>query len=123
DRINILRATGLAMKRAVMKLHPVPEHLLVDGLPMAELGFERQTAVVDGDALVHSIACASIVAKVCRDRLMSRLALRYPEYGWEHNKGYATPDHREALLRHGPTPHHRRTFQSVDQLALELEMP
>jgi ribonuclease HII len=120
DRINILRASGLAMKRAVAKLYPVPEHLLVDGLPMPELGLERQTAVVDGDALVHSIACASIVAKVCRDRLMVRLARQYPEYGWETNKGYATAEHREAILRYGPTSHHRRSFHSVDQLALDL---
>jgi ribonuclease HII len=85
-----------------------------------ELGFERQTAVVGGDASVHSIACASIVAKVCRDRLMCRLALRYPQYGWEHNKGYATADHRAALAEHGPTPHHRRSFNPMDQLVLEL---
>jgi ribonuclease HII len=120
DRINILRATGLAMKRAVAKLYPLPEHLLVDGLPMPELGLDRQTAIIDGDADVHSISCASIVAKVCRDRLMTRLAKRYPVYGWEHNKGYATADHREALQRYGPTPHHRRTFESVSQLALDL---
>jgi ribonuclease HII len=119
DRINILRATGLAMQRAVAKLYPVPDHLLVDGLPMRELGFDRQTAVIGGDAEVHAISCASIVAKVCRDRLMCRLATRYPEYGWEHNKGYATPDHREALLRLGPTPHHRLSFQPM-QLVLEL---
>ncbi|MQA90597.1 MAG: ribonuclease HII [Gemmatimonas sp.] len=123
DRINILRATGLAMQRAVAKLHPAAQHILVDGLPMVELGLERQTAIVDGDENVHSIACASIIAKVCRDRLMCRLAVRYPEYGWEHNKGYATADHREAILRYGPTPHHRRSFQNVDQLALELEIP
>jgi ribonuclease HII len=120
DRLNILRASALAMKRAVAKLHPAAEHLLVDGLPVPELGLERQTAVVGGDAEVHSIACASIVAKVCRDRLMCRLALRYPEYGWDHNKGYATPEHRDAILRHGATPHHRRSFQPVDQLVLDL---
>jgi ribonuclease HII len=120
DRINILRASALAMKRAVEKLYPIPDHLLVDGLPVRELGFERQTAVVGGDASVHSIACASIVAKVCRDRLMCRLAVRYPQYGWEHNKGYATADHREALATHGPTPHHRRSFNPMDQLLFEL---
>lgn len=120
DRINILRATALAMKRAVAKLHPAAQHLLVDGLPMPELGLERQTAVVGGDARVHSIACASIVAKVYRDRLMARLALRYPEYGWEHNKGYGTVAHREALRAHGPTPHHRRSFQPIEQLILDI---
>lgn len=119
DRINILRATGLAMKRAVAGLDPAPEHLLVDGLPMPELGLDRQTAVVGGDASVHAIACASIIAKVCRDRLMGRLARRYPQYGWETNMGYSTPEHREALVVHGPTPHHRRSFQPI-QLALGL---
>ncbi len=120
DRINILRATGLAMRRAVSGLYPAAEHLLVDGLPMPELGLDRQTAIVGGDGAVHAIACASIVAKVCRDRLMCRLAARYPLYGWESNKGYSTPGHREALLLHGPTPHHRRSFQPI-QLALGLE--
>jgi ribonuclease HII len=121
DRINILRATALAMRRAVEKLYPIPEHLLVDGLPVPELGLGRQTAIVDGDADVHSIACASIIAKVCRDRLMCRLAKRYPEYGWATNKGYGTPEHREALLRYGPTPHHRRSFQPVVQFTLGLD--
>lgn len=119
DCINILRASALAMKRAVAKLCPAADHLLVDGLPVPELGLDRQTAVVGGDGLVHSIACASIVAKVCRDRLMTRLAARYPAYGWEHNKGYATAAHRDALLRHGPTAHHRLSFQS-SQLSLDL---
>jgi ribonuclease HII len=120
DRVNILRATGLAMRRAVGKLFPRPDHLLVDGLPMPELGLDRQTAVVGGDGEVLSIACASIIAKVYRDRLMCRLALRYPLYGWEHNKGYATPEHRQAIFDHGPTPHHRRSFHPLDQFALEL---
>lgn len=119
DRINILRATALAMKRAVAKLYPAAEHFLVDGLPVPELGLDRQTAVIGGDARVHSIACASIVAKVCRDRLMTRLAARYPQYGWEHNKGYATADHREAVNKYGLTPHHRRSFQSC-QLSLDF---
>lgn len=121
DQINILRATALAMRRAVMKLVPVPDHLLVDGLPIPELGLDRQTAVVGGDGQVLSISCASIVAKVYRDRLMCRLAARYPQYGWEHNKGYGTAEHREAIFTHGMTPHHRRSFQPVNQLALALE--
>jgi ribonuclease HII len=107
------------MRRAVDKLHPSAEHLLVDGRPVPELGLERQTALVGGDAYVHSIACASIVAKVCRDRLMCRLAARYPGYGWESNKGYATADHREAIASLGLTPHHRRSFQP-DQFTLDL---
>jgi ribonuclease HII len=120
DRINIRRATALAMERALRRLGSPPEHILVDGLPVPELGLEWQTAVVDGDALVHSIACASIVAKVCRDGLMRRLAARYPHYGWERNKGYSTAEHRDALHRHGPTPHHRQSFQPIEQLTLTL---
>jgi len=80
---------------------------------------------VDGDASCYSIACASIVAKVVRDRLMRRLAARYPGYGWEHNAGYATADHREALQRLGPTPFHRRSFAPV-QVALnglQMDLP
>jgi ribonuclease HII len=118
DRLNIRRATALAMNRALRRLHVAPDHILVDGLAVPELGLEWQTAVVAGDAQVHSIACASIVAKVCRDRLMERLAGHYPLYGWERNKGYATDEHRDALRRHGPSPHHRRSFQPVDQLSL-----
>jgi ribonuclease HII len=113
DRINIRRATALAMQRAITRLACPPGHLLVDGLPVPELGLERQTAVVDGDARVHSIAAASILAKVTRDRLMERLAIRHPHYGWERNKGYGTPEHLEALDRHGPTRHHRQSFQPV----------
>lgn len=121
DRVNIRRATALAMRRALRRLCPAPEHILVDGLIVPELGLEWQTAIVDGDQHVHSIACASIIAKVCRDRLMERLARRYPVYGWDRNKGYATEEHREALNRHGPSPHHRRSFQTVDQLSLLAE--
>lgn len=118
DMLNIRRATALAMQRALQRLRLRPEHLLVDGLPVPELGLEWQTAVVQGDARVHSIACASILAKVVRDRLMERLARRYPPYGWERNKGYATAEHREALARFGLSPHHRRSFQPVHQLSL-----
>ncbi|MGH7475774.1 MAG: ribonuclease HII [Longimicrobiales bacterium] len=119
DRINILRASHLAMRRAIQRLRLPPQHLIVDGLRVPELG-EAQTPVVDGDALVHCVACASIVAKVTRDRLMTRLAARYPGYGWESNAGYATADHREALLRLGPTPHHRLSFSSL-QFGLGLD--
>jgi ribonuclease HII len=122
DRLNIRRATALAMRRAIGRLGMVPEHLLVDGLPVPELGLDGQTAMVAGDHHVHSIACASIVAKVCRDHLMRRLALRYPGYGWERNKGYATAEHRDALRELGPTPHHRRSFQPVEQFPLDLEV-
>lgn len=118
DRLNILVATARAMRRALEHLSRPPEHVLVDGLPVRDLGWEHE-AVVDGDDRVHSIACASIVAKVCRDRLMRKLHARYPGYGWETNMGYATPDHRAALERLGPTPHHRLTFGSL-QYEMEL---
>lgn len=116
DRLNILRATHLAMQRAVNRLGMRPEHLIVDGLPVPLLG-EPQTAVVGGDREVHMVACASIVAKVTRDRIMRHLAARYPAYGWERNAGYGTPAHLEALARFGSTPHHRRSFAPVQRLS------
>lgn len=119
DRLNILRASHLAMSRAVRRLSPGPDHVVVDGMPVTVLG-EACTAVVDGDARVHCVACASIVAKVVRDRLMRLLAARYPQYGWDHNAGYGTQDHRDAILELGLTPHHRRSFEPNVQLLLEL---
>jgi ribonuclease HII len=113
DRLNIRRATALAMQRAVRRLRLAPDHLLVDGLPVPELGEGTHTAVVGGDGCVHCIGAASILAKVIRDRLMERLAPRYPGFGWERNMGYGTPEHLEALERIGATRHHRRTFQPV----------
>jgi ribonuclease HII len=110
DRLNIRRATALAMRRAVARLGAV-DHLLVDGLAVPELGTETHTAIVGGDGAVHCISAASIVAKVTRDRLMARLARRHPEYGWDRNMGYGTPEHLDALARVGLTPHHRRSFQ------------
>ncbi len=119
DRVNILRATTLAMTRALERLPSAPGHVVVDGLPVRDLKWDHD-AVVGGDALVHSVACASIVAKVCRDRLMTRLAVRYPGYGWETNMGYATRRHRQAVRSKGLTPHHRLTFGLL-QLELPLE--
>jgi ribonuclease HII len=128
DRLNIYHATHLAMQRAVAR---VGEHdyVLVDGLRIH--GFEDHvgpyTAIVDGDALCYSIACASIVAKVVRDRMMTLLAARYPGYGWEHNCGYATRDHRAAIREFGLTPFHRRSFPTIraimagEQVELGLE--
>jgi ribonuclease HII len=119
DELNILRATVRAMDRALRSLPRHPGHVVVDGLPVRGLPWEHD-AVVGGDARVHSIACASIVAKVCRDRLMRRLAERYPAYGWMTNVGYGTREHLRALREFGVTPHHRRSFGGV-QLDLELE--
>lgn len=109
EALNVRGATALAMRRALRRLGRW-DHALIDGLPMRELGTERCTAIVDGDARCLSIACASIVAKVARDGLLRLLAARHPGYGWEHNAGYLTPEHREALRRLGLTPHHRRAF-------------
>lgn len=118
DRRNILRATTVAMQRALDRLSTRPDHIVIDGLPVKYLGREHD-AVVGGDALIHSIGCASIVAKVVRDRLMRRLALRYPGYAWEKNSGYGTAEHRAAIEALGLTPHHRVTFIGL-QLELEL---
>ncbi len=112
DRLNIRRATALAMQRALHRIGPY-DHLLVDGLAVPELGLQHQTAIVKGDSHSLSIACASVVAKVCRDRLLYRLAARYPGYGWEHNVGYGTVQHQLALRELGVTPHHRRSFAPV----------
>ncbi|MDH5589133.1 MAG: ribonuclease HII [Gemmatimonadota bacterium] len=117
DRINILQATTLAMNRALAGLTPGPDHVVVDGKPVRHLRWDHE-AVVGGDGAVHSIACASIVAKVVRDRLMRRLDRRYPGYGWERNAGYGTAEHRKALEGMGPTPHHRLTFAGV-----QLDLP
>lgn len=119
ERLNPRRAAALAMRRALARLPWTPEAVLVDGRGMP--GLEEHRSIVAGDARCRSIACASILAKVVRDRLMHLLHPRYPEYGWATNHGYGTPEHLEALARHGPTPHHRRTFAPVAQAALELE--
>lgn len=121
DRLNIRRATALAMQRALRRLGPV-DHLLVDGHRVPELGLENQTALVKGDSRSLSIACASIIAKVCRDHLLHRLAVRYPGYGWEHNAGYGTAEHQTALTEIGVTPHHRRSFAPI-KLALNPPEP
>jgi len=117
DRLNIYHATHLAMRRAIAHLGG-HDHVLVDGLRIAD--FEAHvgpyTAIVDGDARCYSIACASVVAKCVRDRMMSLLAARYPHYGWERNAGYATREHRAAIRAHGITPHHRRSFQALRTL-------
>jgi ribonuclease HII len=112
DRINILQASLLAMRRAVLRLGCVPDLALIDGKHAPELPCPVET-IVDGDALVPAISAASIVAKVTRDRLMRRLAVRYPGYGWETNVGYATSAHRAAIWQLGVCCHHRRSFAPV----------
>ena len=120
DRINILQATFLAMQRAVSRLSQRPKLVLVDGTQMPKLSIPLR-AVVKGDRRSLSIAAASIVAKVVRDRMMARLAERYPHYGWEHNVGYCTRTHREALERHGASVHHRRSFMPVRRVLGDVE--
>lgn len=121
DRLNIRVATALAMQRAVRRaLHGLDAPgctIVVDGYAVPELGFAHES-LIDGDALCYSIAAAGILAKTVRDRLMGRLARRHPGYDWDRNMGYGTPGHLEAISRHGPTPHHRRSFAPVSQLGL-----
>jgi ribonuclease HII len=119
DRVNILQATFLAMRRAVARLSQTPQFVLVDGNQMPTLPYPLRP-VVKGDGRCLSIAAASIVAKVVRDRMMARLAERYPVYGWEHNVGYCTPEHRRALEAHGATKHHRRSFMPVRRVLGEI---
>ncbi|MEO8194347.1 MAG: ribonuclease HII [Gemmatimonadales bacterium] len=120
ERLNIYQASVLAMRRALGRLTIVPDHVIIDGKPMRTLPIPH-TAIVHGDARCFSIACASIVAKVTRDRLMARLALRYPAYTWERNVGYTTRAHVRGLDSHGITPHHRRSFFRVSQLVLNFD--
>jgi ribonuclease HII len=116
DMLNILHASMLAMERAVSGLKAPADHVLVDGnrIPPGLKG--RATAIVKGDARSLSIAAASIIAKIWRDRLMVDLAQQHPGYGWDRNAGYPTKDHREALQNLGVTPHHRRSFRPVHNI-------
>lgn len=117
DRLNILGATALAMRRALSLLSQAPDHVLVDGNPFPELRCEHE-AIVKGDATCLSIAAASVLAKQARDRLMILLASRFPAFGWERNMGYGTAEHLAAIEANGLTPHHRRSFGPVSQLRL-----
>ena len=115
DSMNILQATLLAMRRAIVRLVHLPDLALVDGNRAPCLPCPVRT-VVGGDRLSFSIAAASIVAKVARDRLMAGLALDHPGYGWERNAGYGTAEHRAGLARLGPCVHHRRSFRPIREL-------
>ncbi len=115
DRINIYQATFLAMREAILRLPVPPDCVLVDGPRTPELELKR-FAIVDGDALSFSIACASIIAKVTRDRLMRQYDELYPVYGFKKHKGYGTKEHLEALRRHGPCEIHRKSFRPVKLL-------
>lgn len=119
DRINILRATHRAMAEALAGLDPAPQHVLVDGHAVKSLRFP-QTALVKGDALSYSIAAASVLAKVTRDRRMLDYDRAWPAYGFAAHKGYGTPQHLAALAAHGPCEIHRRSFAPLKQTQTEL---
>jgi ribonuclease HII len=117
DRINILQATHRAMREAVAALNRQIDHTLIDGLPVRDFP-TPQTALVGGDALSFSIAAASVMAKVTRDRLMHEADTAFPQYGFRNHKGYGTPEHLAALREHGPCPLHRMSFAPVAQREL-----
>jgi len=117
DRLNILRATHAGMRRAWEKLDPRPSHVLIDGLPVPDFPC-AQTALVGGDGISLSIAAASVIAKVERDRAMLEYDRLYPEYGFAKHKGYPTAEHFAKLRQHGPCPIHRRSFAPVAQAEL-----
>ena len=121
DKINILKASFLAMHRAIEQLDQKPEHLLIDGNRFTPYPNISHTTVVKGDGKYLSIAAASILAKTYRDDYMNQLALEYPEYRWIDNKGYPTKAHREAIRKYGITPYHRKTFTLLpEQLTLNF---
>ena len=119
DEINILQATHRAMNDALAKLNPLPPHALVDGRPVKTLCVP-QTAIVKGDARSFSIAAASVLAKVTRDRLMHEFHVRFPEYGFAEHKGYGTAKHLAAIDKFGACPIHRKTFAPLKQKSVEL---
>ena len=113
DRLNILWASVTGMQRAVLRLDPAPDFLLIDGnkfRPFGRYGFKDYRTVVHGDATFASIAAASVLAKTYRDSFMRELAAQYPQYGWDRNMGYPTPEHIDAIRRFGYTPWHRKSF-------------
>lgn len=123
DKTNILRAAIKAMHIAIEGLEKTPQFLLIDGnrfYPYKNLGYKT---IIKGDGTYFSIAAASVLAKTFRDEYMEKLHNEFPEYGWDTNKGYPTPWHRDAIMKYGITPYHRKTFNLFDtQLELELEL-
>jgi ribonuclease HII len=116
DKLNILQASLLAMVNAVSNLKVKPNHILIDGNKVPDKLIGRATAIVKGDRKVLSIAAASIIAKVTRDKLMHDLASEFPVYGWAKNSGYPTKCHMNAIVKYGVTPHHRRSFKPVHNI-------
>jgi len=122
DQLNILQAAHRAMNQALAQLAPPPEHVLVDGRPVKSLRFPH-TPIVKGDCRSYSIAAASVLAKVTRDRLMREFDRLYPVYGFAEHKGYGTPRHLAAISRHGPCPIHRRSFAPFRPVERDLFDP
>ena len=120
DRLNILRASVVAMHKAIEQLAVRPGHIIVDGSYFIHYPDIPHHSIVKGDALYYSIAAASVLAKTYRDDYMMELAAEYPQYHWEKNKGYPTQEHRDAIINYGITPYHRRSFQLLDG---QLELP
>jgi ribonuclease HII len=114
DQINILNASFLAMHRALDRLQMIPSHLLIDGNRFKPYGDISHACIIKGDGIYASIAAASILAKTHRDEYMLTLHQEFPPYGWNKNMGYPTREHRKAVLKHGPTPYHRRSFRLLD---------
>ena len=123
DRINILKASFLAMHRAIEQLKIVPEHLLIDGNRFTPYPDIRHTTIVKGDGKYLPIAAASILAKTHRDEYMSKLHAEHPDYMWCKNKGYPTKAHRDAIRQHGPTLYHRKSFTLLPLEQLTIEFP
>ncbi|HZH49590.1 MAG TPA: ribonuclease HII, partial [Nitrospira sp.] len=122
DRLNILEATRLAMQRAIAGLSPQPDCLLIDAISLLGCAIPIRS-IIKGDALCLSVAAASIVAKVTRDRLMAEYHRLYPHYNFLSHKGYSTEEHLQQLATHGPCPIHRRTFEPVAQTVAQLRDP
>lgn len=122
DRLNILEATRLAMRRALAGLSPQPDCLLIDAITLLGCAIPIRS-IIKGDALCRSVAAASIVAKVTRDRLMAEYHRLYPQYNFLSHKGYGTEEHLQQLATHGPCPIHRRTFEPVAQTLAQLQDP
>ena len=121
DNINILRASIKAMHLAIEGLSKVPQHLLIDGNRFYQYKNISHTTIIKGDGLYLSIAAASVLAKIFRDEFMDRIHNEYPVYGWNRNKGYATRYHRDAILNHGLSPYHRKSFTLFNtQLSIEF---
>ncbi len=120
DKINILKASFLAMHRAIVQLTIKPEHLLIDGNRFTPYEGISHTCIIGGDAKFKAIAAASVLAKTARDTFMMDLHQQFPQYGWDKNKAYATAAHREALHLHGQSPYHRKSFRLDYQTSLDF---